>query len=62
MDGEITLFILQRINGTLTIAEIARQTEEKFPQAFSSDEQLLEHVNKLVLMYSRAGNSRRQSG
>jgi len=57
MDGEITLFILQRIDGALTIAEIARQTEELFPQSFSNYEKLLEYINKLILTYSRDDNS-----
>ncbi len=62
MGGEIDLFILQRINGALTIAEISQQVEERFPDAFDSYEKVLEQINKLVLMYSRGGNSRRQRG
>ena len=61
MDGEIALFILQCINGALTIAKIAQQVEEQFPQYFDSYEKLLEHINKLVRMYSRGGNSRHES-
>jgi protein arginine N-methyltransferase 1 len=57
MDGEIALFILQRINGALSIAEIAQQVEEQFPESFDSYEKLLEHINKLVRIYSRDGNS-----
>ena len=60
--GEIDLFILQCINGALTIAEIAGRTEEQFPGVFSNYERLLEHVNKLVLTYSRERTSRCKGG
>jgi len=53
-DGDIDLFILQRINGKLTAAEIARQTEKRFPNKFSSHEKLLERVFKLIILYAGA--------
>ena len=50
--GEIDLFILQRINGLLSIAEIARQTEERFPNKFNSFASLLEHIYALMAQYA----------
>jgi hypothetical protein len=44
----------------LSIAEIAQQVEEQFPESFDSYEKLLEHINKLVRIYSRDGNSPRK--
>ena len=54
-DGDIDLFILQRINGKLTVAEIAQQTEKRFPNMFSSYERLVERVYKLMTLYAGAG-------
>ncbi len=51
-NGDIDLFILQRINGKLAVAEIARQTEKRFPNKFSGYEQLLERVYKLMTVYA----------
>jgi hypothetical protein len=51
-NGEIDLFILQRIDGMLSITEIARQTEDRFPDKFSSYENLLERIYKLVAQYA----------
>jgi len=53
--GDVDLFILQRINGKLTVAEIARQTEKRFPNMFSSYESLLEHIYKLMNLYAGTG-------
>ena len=53
-DGDIDLFILQRINGKLSVAEIARQTEKRFPNTFSGYEKLLERVYKLMTLYACA--------
>jgi hypothetical protein len=50
--GEIDLFILQRIDGRLSVTEIARQTWDRFPEKFSSYESLLERIYKLLAHYA----------
>ena len=55
-NGEIDLFILQRINGRLPISEIARQTEQQFPDKFTSYESLLARIYKLIAVYATSFN------
>ncbi len=52
--GDIDLFILERINGTLPVAEIARQTETRFSNKFASDDTLLERIYDLMSRYAGA--------
>jgi protein arginine N-methyltransferase 1 len=49
--GDIDLFILEQINGKLTVAEIARQAEKQFPKKFSYTS-LLERIYKLMSLYA----------
>lgn len=51
-NGEIDLFILQHINGKLSITEIAQRTREQFADKFSSYESLLEHIYRLMALYA----------
>ncbi len=53
-DGDIDLFILERINGTLPVVEIARQTENQFPNKLGSDDRLLERIFDLMSRYAGA--------
>ncbi len=51
-NGQIDLFILQRIDGKLPVSEIARQTDAQFPDAFSSTGSLLARIYKLLSLYA----------
>jgi hypothetical protein len=52
-DGEVDLFILQRMDGSTSIREIARQTFAKFPAQCSSLKETLAYVFGLSEEYGR---------
>ncbi len=52
-DGEIDLFILQKMDGTQTIAEIARETAVQFPAQLTHYEQALTRVQLVSGFYNR---------
>lgn len=52
--GDIDLFILERINGELTVAEIARQAEKQFPKKFGYSS-WLERIYQLMSLYAGGG-------
>jgi protein arginine N-methyltransferase 1 len=51
-NGDIDLFILQRINGRLTISEIVRQTQKQFPDKFDSHARIVERIHRLITLYA----------
>lgn len=51
--GRADLAILQSMNGTQTVAEIARQVKQTFPGLFADERAALEHVRSLSQKYSR---------
>lgn len=60
-NGDVDLFVLQQMNGSLSVTEIARQTEKRFPNRFSSHEKLLENIYRLLALYAGAAPVKRKS-
>ncbi|UCG23070.1 MAG: 50S ribosomal protein L11 methyltransferase [Chloroflexota bacterium] len=52
-DGVVDLFILQMMDGSTTVREMARRTADRFPLRFGSLEQALEHVQLVSYTYGR---------
>jgi hypothetical protein len=50
-DGEIDLFILQKMDGKQTILEIAQETAVHFPLQFANDEQATIRVQQTAAYY-----------
>jgi hypothetical protein len=50
--GDVDLFILERLKGKLTVAEIAQQTERQFPDHFSGHENVEERIYRLINRYA----------
>lgn len=51
--GAIDLFILQQMNGSLTIDDLVRMTGERFPHSFTNHEKLVEYIYRLLARYGR---------
>jgi hypothetical protein len=52
VDGQIDLFVLQAMNGSAALEEIARALLECFPDRFKSERKALEKVADLSAKYS----------
>jgi hypothetical protein len=58
LDGKFTLFVLDLMDGSVTVVEIARRTAARFPLQFSRFEQAFEQVQEVFELYGRrAGES-----
>jgi protein arginine N-methyltransferase 1 len=52
-DGVVDLFVLQMMDGSTTVKEMARHTADRFPLRFTSFEQALEQVQLVCNTYGR---------
>jgi len=52
-EGEIDLFVLQCLEGSVSLDEIARRVAERFPHRFTARQEALKRVAELSLRYSR---------
>ena len=52
-DGEIDLFILQRMDGQQTFKELAQDTVTHFPNQFTSHQTALTHIQQVAAYYDR---------
>jgi hypothetical protein len=52
-DGEIDRFILSRMDGEVSLIEIARLTAERFPERFPRWQDVMPRVGALSSRYSR---------
>ena len=50
--GQADLFILQAMDGTRTLADIARSVRSRYPHLFADDVSTLERVRRLAERYA----------
>jgi protein arginine N-methyltransferase 1 len=53
--GDIDLFVLQQMDGSLTVADLAQATRKRFPHSFSNSEKVVEYIHRLLARYGREG-------